>query len=271
MIVRKRQGLVITAGLLTAAGSLGLRMRPAPFPAYPEESGPAETVPLPAGLPAPVERFYRTAYGERIPVVRTVVVTGRGRLRPFGLWLPARFRFTHDAGRGYRHYIECTWLGLPFFKVNERYVDGRSLMELPWGKDEGPKVEQAANIGMWAELSSAAPAVLLTDPRVRWQAVDDETSIMSVPFGERGRDAFIVRFDAATGRIASMEAMRYRDSRSEQKVLWIAASQGDRLIGTKATVAGGTATWLDQGRAWARFEAEDIRVNVDVDLRARGL
>jgi hypothetical protein len=256
-----------------AVGWLGLQVKSPAFADYPEPSQPTETVALPDGLPAPVERYYRVAYGERIPVVDSVIVTGRGRIRPFGLWLPARFRFTHDAGKGYRHYIETTWFGIPFMKVNERYVDGKARMELPWMKDEGPKLDQAANIGMWAELASAAPAVLLTDARVRWEPVDDETAVLIVPLGETATDSFIVRFDPATAQLDSLEAMRNRDSKSERKILWIAAHEGDETIGPARSPAVGTATWLDQGKPWASFETEDLRFNVDVGeyLRAHGL
>ncbi len=260
--------------LVLALGWLGFQVRPAPFAHYPEAGQPAETVPLPDSLPAPVERYYRLAYGDRIPVVDSVVITGRAEMRPFGLWLPARYRFTHDAGRGYRHYIEATWFRIPVTKVNERYVDGTALMELPWMKDEGEQLDQAANIGMWAELAASAPAVLLTDTRVRWQAVDDETAVLVVPFGADATDTFVVRFDPGSGQIASLEAMRYRDSRSPEKVLWIARyDEGSAPIGDAGVPATGSATWLDQGKPWARFTAEDIRVNVDVGeyLRARGL
>jgi hypothetical protein len=260
--------------VVLAVGWLGFQLKPAPFPDYPEASQPAETVPLPDGLPAPVERYYRAAYGDEIPVVRSVVITGRGEMRPFGLWLPARYRFTHDAGESYRHYIEATWFRLPVMKVNERYVDGKALMELPWMKDEGDKLDQAANIGMWAELAASAPAVFLTDPRVSWQAVDDETAILVVPLGDDATDSFVVRFDPETAQIASLEAMRYRDSKSAQKVLWIASYVEDsEPIGEAGVPATGAATWLDQGKPWAYFTAEDIRVNVDVDeyVRARGL
>ncbi|MFN2169141.1 MAG: hypothetical protein ACK2U9_23145, partial [Anaerolineae bacterium] len=41
---------------------LGLRIQPAPFAAFPQPSGPADTVPVPGGLPAPVDRFYRQVY-----------------------------------------------------------------------------------------------------------------------------------------------------------------------------------------------------------------
>jgi len=260
--------------VVLAVGWLGLQLKPAPFDDYPGASQPAETVPLPDGLPAPVERFYRAAYGDEIPVVHSVVITGRARLRPFGLWLPARYRFTHDAGQGYRHYIEATWFRLPAMKIDERYVDGEALMELPWTKDEGERLDQAANIGMWAELAASAPSVFLTDPRVSWQPVDEETAILVVPFGDDATDTFVVRFDPETDRIASLEAMRYRDSKSAEKVLWVASYVEDsKPIGDAGIPATGKATWLDQGKPWAYFTAEDIRINVDVDeyLRARGL
>lgn len=259
--------------VVMAVGWLGLQVQPRPFPDF-LESGAAEgETPLPSTLPAPVANYFRTAYGESIPIVHSVVITGRGRIRPFGLWLPARFRFTHDAGKSYRHYIEATWFGVPFLKVNERYVDGKSLMELPWGTSEGPKIEQAANIGMWAELSSSAPSVFVTDRRVQWQAVDAQTAVLKVPLGPDQTDTFVVRFSEDNTRIESLEAMRYREATSERKILWTASGVGEKTIGAARSQAVGAATWADQGRPWALFEAEDIRYNVDVDsyLRARGL
>lgn len=272
--MRKVVGIAVAAIVVVLAFLwLGLQVKPREFADFPEESGAAEYVPLPDGLPAPVERDYRQAYGDQIPVVTSVVITGRGRIRPFGLWLPARYRFTHDAGRGYRHYIEATYFGIPIMKVNERYIDLTAKMELPWMTDEGGKLDQAANIGMWAELAGATPSVLLTDPRVKWEPVDDDSAVLVVPLGTDDTDTFIVRFDPQTGGIDSLEAMRYRDSKSDHKVLWIAAHEGDATIGPAAVPAVGTATWLDQGKPWARFEAEDIRVNVDVSeyVRARGI
>ncbi len=267
-------GVVIAVIVIVLAlGWLGLQVKPGKFADYPEASGAAETVPLPDGLPAPVERYYRQTYGERIPVVTSVVITGRGKIRPFGLWLPARYRFTHDAGKGYRHYIEATWFGIPIMKVNERYIDLKAKMELPWMTDEGEKLDQAANIGMWAKLVASAPSVLITDPRVRWKPVDAETAVLVVPLGADEADTFIVRFDPETGEVASLEAMRYRDSKSDHKILWIAAYEGEETVGSANVPATGTATWLDQGKPWASFTAEDIRVNVDVSeyVRARGI
>lgn len=256
--------------LLVFVGWLGFQVQPTPFPAYPQAAGAVETTSLPAGLPAPVERWYRARYGDRIPIVNTVVIDGLARIRPAGpVWLPARYRFTHDAGHGYRHYIEATWFGMPLLRVNERYVDGRSLMELPWATDQGPKIEQAANLGMWAELSSAAPSVLLTDPRVSWEPVDDKTATLRVPLGDDGAtDAFTVTFGSLATDEPTLRAPRYRASDSPAKIEWIAAPAPDGSVrGCKAV---GSATWADQGTPWAYFGTSTVLLNTDVDAYLRG-
>jgi hypothetical protein len=265
-------GAVIVALLIL--GWLGLQFQPRSFPRFDLATSDVARTPLPAGLPAPVERYYRSLYGDSVPVVDSVVITGRAKIRPVGpMWMPARYRFTHDAGKGYRHYIEVTWFGIRIMTVNERYVDGNSLMELPWATDEGPKVEQAANIGMWAELFSAAPSVLVTDPRVSWEPVDANTAALKVPLGERDTDRFVVRFDPESGLPTLLEAMRYRDSASTDKILWIAGNEWDEASTKSGCSAVGTATWLDMGKPWARFSPEETVINADVDsyLRSRGL
>ncbi len=256
-------GAAAVAGVAVAAGS---RVQPDPFPDFPAPSGlPPEVRPLPAGLPAPVERWLRGIYGERVPVVGSVVITGRARMHVLGLWLPARFRFIHDAGRGYRHYIEATLFGRRVLSVDERYIDGRALVELPLGgSDEGPECDQAANLGMWAELAAAAPSVLVTDPRVSWHPVDDETAQLDVPLDEAGTDSFMVRFDPDTGALRQLETWRYRSSREGEKILWIAAVEPGPTVGPHRLPAVGTATWADQGQPWARFVTEELRTDVDV-------
>jgi hypothetical protein len=113
---------------------------------------------------------------------------------------------------------------------------------------------------------------------VRWEAIDDETALLIVPFG-RGRvggeeQQFVVRFDPQTDDLLLMEAMRYRDEAGE-KILWLAATvPGERIEAGGARLnATGTATWLDQGTPWATFTAEEIVYNVDVQeaIRGRGL
>lgn len=265
-------GLLIIGVVLLGFGWLGLRIRPKPFAAYLNQTPELPTVPIPADLPAPVARYYRQLYGEEAPVITSVVVSGRATIRPFGFALPARFRFVHEAGQGYRHYIEATWFGIPIMKVNEWYLDRHGRLELPIiGVVEGPKTNQGANLGLWAE-STYMPAVWLTDPRVRWEAVDEDTAVLFVPFGEEEQQ-FVVRFHPATGGLVLMEAMRYRDEAGD-KILWLAATVPGETIEAGGAIleATGSATWLDQGKPWAAFTAEEIVYNVDVQeyIRASG-
>lgn len=247
-------------------GWVGLQVSPRPFgiPDLPQSD--VKSIPLPAGLPAPVERFYRTVYGEQIPVIKSVVLTGRGRIRPFGVWLPARFVMVHNTGKDYRHYFEATFFGIPFIKVNEGYVDGKSFFESPMGTYyDDPNTNQGANLALWAE-GGWFPALWLTDARARWQAVDDHTALLFVPF-ENGEENFIVRFNPETGLVDLTEAMRYKAPHDKSKALWITTEERPE---NQPTVS--YATWLDTGKPWAALRLEEINFNLDVSayLQARG-
>ena len=254
-------------------GWLGLKIKPAPFLPYPEKTPELKTIPLLGGLPAPVERFYKTVYGGEIPVIESAVLQGRAVIAPFGVEMPARFLFVHEAGKGYRHYIEATWFGMPIMKVNERYVDGQSLFELPVGEPivNDPSTNQGANLAVWAE-AGWFPSIWITDSRVRWEPVDEKTALMYVPF-EGQEENFVMRFNPETGLLDSMEAMRYRDSGPQaKKILWITRNvPGKKIEGTQLDAIGST-TWLDQGIPWATFTLEEVNYNVDVSeyIRQKG-
>lgn len=253
--------VLASAGALAAVGWLGLQVMPAPFPPYPQPAVQLERVPPRENLPPPVERYYRALYGDAVPLIETAVLTGRGTLRFGPLPVPVRFRFTHEAGRGYRHYFEVTWFGRPIMKVNESFLDGRGRMELPSGIVEGPKTSSAANLGMWAE-AMAFPAILVTDRRVRWEPIDADHARLIVPSPD-GEDSLIVAFDPTSGLIRTMEAMRWRAEEDGARRRWTAEELGD----------GRSAASWDDDPPWLVFRYDDVVLNADVSsyIRARDL
>ena len=270
-----RNILFIIAGLLVAIGLLGwlgLQIQPRPFPPVPGQTQALKTVPLPAGLPAPVERFYKMVYGEEIPVIETVVIQGRGIMKPaMNIPLPARFVFVHTVGQDYRHYFEATLFGIPLLKVNEGYIDGASFFESPMGSfTDDPNSNQGANLALWAE-ASWFPSIWITDPRVGWAAVDEQTALLSVPYEDQ-RETFVVRFNPESGLIDLMEAMRFRNPGDPSKILWITRNEPGPQVAGSVLSATGSATWLDQGKPWAYFTTENLQFNLDVSayIRQRG-
>lgn len=259
--------LIIILSILAVValiGWLGLQIKPKPFFAHPETTPELKTIPIPSDLPAPVERFYKTLYGAEIPVIETAVMKGRAFIAPFGVKLPARFVFVHNAGREYRHYIEATWFGIPFIRVNEGYLESESFFESPVGTYyNDPNTNQGANLAVWAE-AGWFPSVWITDPRVRWQAVDDHAALLYVPFEDQ-EENFIVRFNPENGLIDTMEAMRFREAgEGKTKILWITRNESGQTIPGNKLSAVGSATWMDQGKPWAIFTLEEVHYNVDV-------
>ncbi len=245
-----------------ALGWLGLRVKPAAFTVHRRTVAVLNTLPLPTGLPAPVDRFYREMYGGRLPIISTAELTGRGWLRLFGLRWPARFRFVHEAGRSFRSRIEVTWFGLPLLKVDESFVDGHGRMRTPFGESPSDtRLDHGSELRLWAETATWLPPVLVTDWRVRWSPVDDATALLHVPTAA-GTDTFVMRFDPGTGWPHLLESMRYRGT-EERKTLWLCELRDWRPVSGQKMAETGVVTWADQGRPWASFTVEEVVYNAN--------
>ncbi len=265
--------LIILAiiALVIIVGWVGFQIKPRPYPSLGAQPA-LKYVSLPADLPAPVERFYRTIYGDQVPLIETAVITGRGTMQPV-MAMPAfqaRFTFQHQTGKNYRHFMELTWFGIPVAVGNEHYVDGVGVLDIqPIGVSSGEKVNQGANLALWAE-AVLMPSVWVTDPQARWEAVDDHTAILVVPF-EGQEERMIMRFDPASGLLTHLEAMRWRDDTDQEKKLWIDEAVDWVMEDGMAYPRIGKVTWFDQGKAWAVFEAEEVRYNVEIgDINRNG-
>ena len=243
--------LPIVAGTVAALlllGWLGLRVQPAAYAPFGAQTPPLATRPLPAGLPAPVQRFYELTYGSEVPVITSAVISGRGHMAPFGVRLPMRFRMLYTIGQDYRAQFEATLFSWPVMRATETYIEGHGLGRLPTGTDQGRWFDQAINVRVWCELLQWLPAALLNDPRVVWEGVDESLALLRVPFGDQ-RETVVVRFDPETGRLQYFEAMKGRTA--SETLLWI------------------NGIWVDQGKPWITLNVEEQLFNVPVESAIR--
>lgn len=253
------------AGLATLIGAawVGLQVKPAPFPPITAHTPPLETIALPGDLPQPVARYFRKTVGEKVPILDTAVISGRATLRFGGIPFPSRFRFSYEVGRGYHHNIEVTIFGRSLLKADEIYADGAARLALPFGVTENePKVNMAANLGLWGE-AIWTPSILVTDPRLRWEEIDQTTARLVVPFAGK-EDSIRFTFDPKTGLMVDGLAQRYRDAGDERKLPWRLAPLGWRTFHGMQIPSPASVHWLDQTQPWAIFDLEDVRYNVPV-------
>lgn len=114
----------------------------------------------------------------------------------------------------------------------------------PGRVDEGPGMDQDSNVSLWAEALNWFPAILVTDPRVHWQPINETRALPRVPHGAT-EEVFVVRFDGDSGMVQYVEAMKYK-AVAGQKTLWV------------------NGTWSDEGRPWVHLNVENILLNMDV-------
>jgi len=245
-------------------GWLGFQVKPKPFPPQrrnQQRSRDLGTVDLPPDLPEPVRRYYLMTIGESVPRVESLMVSGRGRVR-IGIWLPLRWWVAHIPGYNFRRHMEVTWFDHTILKIVDEYIDECGMTNIGGFKSANKYIDQAANLILWAE-AVAMPSLLLTDPRIRWQAIDANSARLTVPF-EGQEDDLTFNFDPHSGLITRIQAMRHKNG--PHKVCWWVdilawAAAHDVLLPSRFAI-----TWADDGagRPWSVWDWEVFDWNVDL-------
>jgi hypothetical protein len=246
---------------LAAIGWAGLQVRPQSFPPTISQPQDLGSVAVPTNLPAPVRRYLLAACGERIPRVESMVAWGTARAN-FGLWMPLRFQLYHRPGHSFERDMEVTWFGLPVLKALDRYVNGKGVTGPVNNLDSGPHVDQGANLILWAE-ATFYPSLLLTDPRIHWEAINATSARLHFPFGDE-QDDLIFHFDPVTGLVRRTAALRYQGKRAEKEP-WFAETLTWQRVNGVQLPRRVAVTWENQGQPWSYWDFEGVRWNVAVD------
>ena len=254
-------GVAGGAAILVGIGWAGLQVRPANLPPVTDTPQDLGTVPTQADVPAPVQRYFRAAYGDEAPRVESLVLYGRARAN-FGIWLPLRYRLLHRPGQAFERYMEVTWFGWTVLKAIDRYVDGKGMTGPMGNVATGPEIDQGANLILWAE-APLMPSLWIVDERIRWEAVDDNSARLFFPFGD-GEDELTVHFDPQSHLITRISTLRYRDAQTG-KVPWHADFLAWKTVDGDTVPSRIAITWEDQGKPWSDWDLENYHWNVDIE------
>ncbi len=256
--------LVGIVALLLTIGWLGFQIEPESFSPHPEKTKDAGVVNVPPDIPEPVKRYYEAAAGSHVPLIKTAIVWGKAKLRINGIWMPVRSKTYYLSGQAFHRYMEVTWFGKPFLKVSDVYMNGKGATNIEGifnKRETGEKIDQGSNLALWGEIVFT-PSVSLTDTHARWEAIDDDSARLVVPYGENN-DGLDFKFDPKTGLITQILAMRYK-GQNEEKTPWLINITEWMTSHYVKIPSRFSVTWEDEGSPWSYWTVEDVEYNVDV-------
>jgi hypothetical protein len=260
-------GIGIAAGMLglVGIGWLGTKIELPALPTSTAEGSNLGTVELSADLPAPVLRYIENSFNGEVPRVESAIISGTAEVIFGGITFPARFRFYHAAGSAYYHYIQMGWFGQPIATVNERYADGTAILDIPGTLVQNdPHTDSAANLALWAE-SIWLPSIWFSDPRLRWEAVDDDTARLIVPNAAR-EESLTIHFDPQTGLIDTLTTMRYQGQDSTTRLQWTNRVVEWREFNGVLLPSRSETQWQTDA-PWAIWHVQQVQYNVPVAER----
>jgi hypothetical protein len=127
--------------------------------------------------------------------------------------------------------------------------------------DTGAQIDQGSNMILFAE-GPLYPAIFVTDPRIRWVAIDDTSAQMFFPFGDE-EDSMTVYFDPQTDLITKMTALRYFGA-SGEKEPWRVDFLSWQVVDGMMIPLRSAITWEKQGKPWSYWDIAGVAWNVDL-------
>ena len=249
-----------TLAALAALAWVGLQIPSKIIAPATGKSQAGENVLVPENLPAPVRRYLHVALGDHAPRIESAVFWGRAQAN-FGVWMPMRFQLYHRVGYDFRREMQVTWFGFPVLKALDQYVNGQGMTGLVGKADTGVRVDQGSNMILFAE-APLYPSIFVTDPRIRWVAIDETSAQMFFPFGAE-EDSMTVYFDPQTDLITKLTALRYFGANGEKEP-WRVDFLTWQVVDGMTIPLRSAITWEKQGKPWSYWDMTGVAWNVDL-------
>lgn len=178
--------------------------------------------------------------------------------------MPVRFKAYYLPGQADLRYLEVTWFGKTILKVSDSYINGEGVMKIEGllnMNETGEKIDQGQNLAMWGE-TVFMPSVVIADTRARWEAADNETTRLVIPYGEQN-DSLIFKFDPKTDLVSNVSAQRYR-GQEEGKTSWMIEFTEWKNFHSVKIPVNYAVIWEDEGSPWSYWTVEGAEYNIDV-------
>jgi hypothetical protein len=175
---------------------------------------PPEMIPLPEDLPSPLRRYLQMSFGDQVPLPATAVAWGLGKPigRKFGrlgpLWMPSYWALYLIPGKEFVYRLTVTWFGRRMLQGGDELRQGYGRFIMNKDRLENANINKSEWVMMWMYTILAAPTAILADPNNTWEAVDDQTVRLSVPYRDGERWDFTLLFDSESGQLTGVDTLR---------------------------------------------------------------
>jgi hypothetical protein len=229
---------------------------------------PPEMIPLPGDLPYPVHRYLQMNFGDQVPLPATVVAWGLGKRigRNFGrlgpLWMPSHWALYLIPGKEFVYRLTVTWFGRKMLQGGDELRQGYGRFIMNKDRLENANINKSEWIMLWLYTIMAAPSAILADPANTWEAVDDQTARLSVPYKDGERWDFTLLFDSETGQLTGVDTMRVASRDGKKTPYQIRLGEHEKL-GPGILPSFMKAAWDND--FYIMNNLDGVRYNINID------
>jgi hypothetical protein len=246
---------------------VGFRFAPPPVAPELEPTDPLKQQPLDESVPAPIKRFLQMVYGEKAAIPVTVTAWGNGRIivRDMGrlgsLWAPFRWSLYLIPGKEFVMRTTITWFTRRMLQGGDELRNGHGRFVMSKDQLENANIDNSEWVMLWVYTLITAPAVLIKDPKITLEEVEENSIKVGVPY--KGGDFwyFTLNFDTDTGELRTIHTYRPA-SRDGRKIPYQLSLDEYHPVGI-GTLAGSIGAAWD-GEYFQYNEMAGVRYNVDV-------
>jgi len=246
---------------------IGFFFKPAEHKPELEPIDPPEMIPLPDNLPYPMRHYLQMNFGDEVPLPTTAVAWGLGKRigRSFGrlgpLWMPSYWAVYLVPGKEFVYRLTVTWFGRRMLQGGDELRQGYGRFIMNKDRLENTNINKSEWIMLWLYTIMAAPSAILADPANTWEAVDDQSAKLSVPYKDGSRWEFTLLFDSHSGQLTGVDTLRVT-SRDGKEIPYQIRMDDHKKLGPGVLPGYMKAAW--ENEFYIMNNLSGVRYNINI-------